>query len=138
MTTTAQSVRSDEEFLAAFEDLTLPKEDFSHGQHVRLAWVCLGRHAFVDASRRVVDGIKRFAAHHGAHGLYHETITQAWLRLIADGRRRAPDAGSFEAFLDANPQLRGKGALEPYYEPATLMSDAARAAFVPPDRAPLP
>ena len=128
---------SDEQFVAAFEAGTLPKEEFSHRQHVRLAWVYLGRHDFADASRRVVDGIKAFAALHGATGLYHETITQAWLHLIADGRRRG-DAPSFAAFLEANPQLNGKGALDPYYERETLMSDRARASFVPPDRAPLP
>ena len=136
--TTAQLVRTDEEFLAAFEDLSLPKEEFSHRQHVRLAWVCLGRHEFADAARRVVEGIQRFAAHHGATGLYHETITQAWLRLIADGRRRGPGAPTFDAFLEVNPQLHGKGALDPYYAPETLMSDAARSHFVAPDRAPLP
>lgn len=129
---------SDEQFLAAFEAGTLPKEEFPHRQHVRLAWLYLGRHEFADASRRVVDGIKRFAALHGAHGLYHETITQTWLRLIADGRRRTPAAGSFAAFLEANPHLAGKGALDPYYDPATIQSDRARTSFVPPDRAPLP
>jgi hypothetical protein len=129
---------SDEQFLRAFEDGTLPKEEFSHGQHVRLAWLYLGRHDFADAARRVVDGIRRFAALHGATGLYHETITQAWLRLIAAGRRRTPEAVSFAGFLEANPQLKTKGALDPYYEPATLGSDEARASFVPPDRSPLP
>jgi hypothetical protein len=129
---------SDEQFLEAFESGTLPKEDFSHGQHVRLAWLYLARHDFADASRRVVEGIKRFAALHGATGLYHETITQAWLRLIAAGRRRAPAADTFAGFLEANPQLKVKGALDPYYDPSTLLSDQARASFVPPDRDPLP
>jgi hypothetical protein len=129
---------SDEQFLAEFEAGTLPKEDFSHRQHVRLAWLYLGRHEFPDASRRVVEGIKGFAARHGATGLYHETITHAWLRLIADGRRRAPAADTFVGFLDANPQLAGKGALDPYYDPATLKSDRARASFIAPDRSPLP
>lgn len=134
---TLTTVRSDAEFLAAFEDCTLPKEDFPHREHVRLAWLYLGRHGFDEASRRVVDGIQRFAAHHGATGLYHETVTRAWLRLIAAARRTTP-AGSFAAFLAASPQLTVKGALDPYYDPATLASDAARADFVPPDRGPLP
>jgi len=129
---------SDEQFAAAFEACTLRKEDFPHREHVRLAWLYLGRHDFAEASRRVVDGIKRFAAHHDVPGLYHETITQAWLRLIAEGRRRAAHAETFEAFLLANPQLAAKGALDPYYDPTTLRSDAARASFVPPDRKPLP
>lgn len=135
--TTAEAVRTDEEFLAAFEDGTLPQEDFPHRAHVRLAWLYLGRHDFEGASQRVVDGIKRFAALHGAAGLYHETITRAWLRLIADGRRRTP-AATFAGFLDASPQLAVKDALAPYYSPETLLSDAARATFVAPDREPLP
>ena len=129
---------SDEQFLAEFEAGTLPKEEFSHRQHVRLAWLYLGRHEFADASRRVVDGIKSFAARHGATGLYHETITQAWLRLIADGRQRTPDAATFAGFLEANPALATKGALDPYYDPVTLKTDEARARFVAPDRSPLP
>ncbi len=129
---------SDEQFLVAFEAGTLPKEEFSHRQHVRLAWLYLGRHEFEDASRRVVEGIKAFAALHGATGLYHETITRAWLRLIADGRRRVPEADTFAGFLEANPALTVKGALDPYYEPATLQTDEARGRFVAPDRAPLP
>ena len=129
---------SDEQFLAAFEATTLPKEDFPHREHVRLAWLYLGRHEFADASQRVVDGIKRFAARHDVPGLYHETITRAWLRLIEAGRCAAPAAASFQAFLEANPQLATKGALDPYYDPATLQSAEARAVFAPPDRAPLP
>lgn len=129
---------SDEQFLAEFEACTLSKEAFSHRDHVRLAWLYLGRHAFADASQRVVEGIRRFAAHHDVPGLYHETITRAWLRLIDAGRRATPDAASFAAFLEANPQFATKGALEPYYDPATLQSPRARAAFVDPDRAPLP
>jgi hypothetical protein len=135
--TTTEAVLDDAQFLAAFEDGTLPKEDFPHRAHVRLAWLYLGRYGFEDASRRVVDGIRRFAALHGATGLYHETITRAWLRLIADGRRRTP-ADSFAGFLAVNPQLAVKGALDPYYSRDTLLSDAARATFVAPDRSPLP
>jgi hypothetical protein len=129
---------SDDEFLTQFEAGTLPKAEFSHRQHVRLAWLYLGRHEFADASARVVEGIKVFAALHGVTGLYHETITRAWLRLIADGRKRTPDAPTFAGFMEANPALATKGALHPYYDPETLKTDDARARFVLPDRAPLP
>ena len=129
---------SDEQFLAEFEAGTLPKEEFSHRQHVRLAWLYLGRYEFADASRRVVEGIQRFAERHGATGLYHETITQAWLRLIADGRKRAPAAATFAGFMEANPALAAKGALDPYYDPVRLKTDEARVRFLGPDRASLP
>lgn len=126
---------TDEEFLQAFEAGTLPKDDFTHGAHVRLAWICLRRDGFEDGSDRVVAGIRGFAALHGATGLYHETVTRAWLRLIA-----AADSGeapSFEAFLAAHPELRGR-ALDRHYSPETLASEGARVLFVAPDRAPLP
>ena len=127
---------TDREFLEAFEGGTLPKDDFTHGAHVRLAWICLRRDGFEEGSQRVCAGIRAFAALHGATGLYHETVTRAWLALIAAAD--AAEAASFDAFLAANPQLRGRGVLERHYDPRTLASDEARARFVPPDREPLP
>lgn len=126
---------TDEAFLAAFEAGTLPKEDFSHRQHVRLAWLYLRAHGFAEGSRRVVDGIRGFAALHDVPGLYHETVTRAWLRLIAAS---ADGAATFEGFIAANPRLAAKGVLDAHYAPETLQSDEARRTFVPPDRAPLP
>jgi hypothetical protein len=125
---------SDEQFLQAFEDGTLPKDDFTHAAHVRLAWICLRRDGFEAGSARVIRGIRAFAALHGATGLYHETVTRAWLALVAAADDRAP---SFEAFLAAAPQLRGR-ALDRHYAPETLASDDARSRFVAPDREPLP
>lgn len=125
---------NDDAFLAAFEDGTLPKEDFTHAAHVRLAWVCLRRDGFAEGSARVIAGIRAFAALHGATGLYHETVTRAWLALVAAADDGAP---TFEQFLERSPQLRGR-ALDRHYAPETLATDDARARFVPPDREPLP
>ena len=125
---------TDDVFLQAFEAGTLPKDDFTHAAHVRLAWICVRRDGFAAGSERVIRGIRAFAALHGATGLYHETVTRAWLALIA-----AADEGalSFEAFLASNPQLRGR-ALDRHYTPETLASDEARVRFAAPDREPLP
>jgi hypothetical protein len=128
----------DAAFLAAFEDGTLPKEQFPHREHLRVAWLYLSAHGFVDGSLRVAAGIRHFAAVHDVPGLYHETVTRAWLRVVEHARAQGPPAASFAAFLAANPQLAVRGVLERYYEPATLQSAEARAAFVPPDREPLP
>lgn len=125
---------SDDEFLQAFEDGTLPKDDFTHGAHVRLAWICLRRFGFEAGSERVVRGIRAFASLHGATGLYHETVTRAWLALVAAADAGAP---SFAEFLAASPHLRGR-ALDRHYTPGTLDSDEARVRFVAPDRGPLP
>jgi hypothetical protein len=127
---------TDGEFLEAFEVGTLPKDDFTHAAHVRLAWICLRRDGFEEGSLRVVAGIRAFAALHGATGLYHETVTRAWLALVAAADTAG--AASFDAFLAENPQLRARGVLERHYDPRTLVSDEARARFVAPDREPLP
>jgi hypothetical protein len=126
---------TDDEFLHAFETGALPKEEFTHAAHVRLAWVCLRRGGFEEGGARVVAGIQAFARLHGATGLYHETVTRAWLTLISAAD--TADAASFEAFLAAHPELRGR-VLDRHYDPQTLATDAARARFVPPDREPLP
>jgi len=127
---------TDERFLADFETGSLPKEDFTHAAHMRLAWICLRRDGFLLGSQRVIAGIQAFARLHGATGLYHETVTRAWLTLIAAADPEG--ASSFDVFRAENPQLCGRGVLERHYDPQTLASDAARARFVPPDREPLP
>jgi hypothetical protein len=126
---------TDDAFLEAFETGILPKEDFPHGAHLRLAWICLRRDGFVRGSVRVIAGIQAFARLHGATGLYHETVTRAWLALIAGAGVEQP--ATFDAFLAGHPELRGR-ALDRHYSPETLASDAARVRFVPPDREPLP
>lgn len=126
---------TDEVFLEAFETGALPKEDFTHGAHVRLAWICLRRDGFLCGSTRVIAGIQAFARLHGATGLYHETVTRAWLALIAAAGVAEP--ASFEAFLAEHPELRGR-VLDRHYDPRTLASDEARARFMAPDREPLP
>lgn len=126
---------TDDAFLEAFETGTLPKEDFPHGAHLRLAWICLRRDGLEHGSVRVIAGIQAFARLHGATGLYHETVTRAWLALIAAAGVEEP--ATFDAFLAGHPELRGR-ALDRHYAPETLASGAARARFLPPDREPLP
>ena len=50
------------------------------------------------------SAIKRFADAKGATGLYHETITWAFLLLIADRQARNP-AATWEQFEVANADL---------------------------------
>lgn len=127
---------TDDAFLEAFEACTLPPGSFHHSDHVRLAWLYLTRHPFTEAFSMFVEGLKRFAAANGAAGLYHETITCAYLFLIRE-RIEGAAPGTWEAFLAANGDLlRWKpSVLDDYYHPATLASDRARRIFVLPDRA---
>ena len=129
---------NDQEFLDAVERCTLPASAFRHLEHVRLAWLYLrGLPAYDDAVRAMDGSTRRFAAHHGAAGKYHHTMTVAWMRLVAS---RLPDdeAGDFERFVGRHPELRDARALMRFYSPELLGSDAARHGWVEPDLTPLP
>jgi hypothetical protein len=76
----ANSDLTDRELVAAFEACTL--DDFSHPDHVRVAWIYLTELPFPEASRRMTESVRRFAASKGATEKYHETITHAWMRLV--------------------------------------------------------
>ena len=128
---------NDHEFVDAFETCRLPNELFHHRDHLRLAWIYLERYGASDAPARIAESIRRYAAHHGESDKYHETITVAWLRLVADstGRMRA---ASFDELLAACPELLDKNTLHHYYSPELLASETARTQCVAPDRKALP
>jgi hypothetical protein len=129
------AVMSDEELLARFEDGSLPNGAFHHEQHVRVAWMFIRHYGMPDALGRFSQAIKRFAEAKGAVGLYHETITWAYLLLVAERIARGP-GGSWERFAADNQDLLTwkPSVLDRYYESETLKSDLARRTFVMPDR----
>jgi hypothetical protein len=130
LTATATTL-DDASFLTTFEDCSFPADAFDHTQHVRLAWLYLGRLPPLAAIERFSAALRRFAAHHGAAGKYHETITWAFLLLIAERMEGEP---SFEAFRAANLDLFARpSVLTRYYRPETLASERARRRFVLPD-----
>ena len=96
------SAWSDEDFLRAFEDLSLPAELFHHREHVRVAWLYLKSSDATRAAERMAAGILRFANHHGATQKYRHTVTLAWVRLVAAALVETPDGYNFEQFLGAH------------------------------------
>ncbi len=123
-------------FIEAFEASTLPPGCFRHRDHIRLAWLYLRLYSTPEALARVVDGIKRFAAAQEQEGLYHETITYAFIFLLNERLERQGRDASWEVFAARNADLLtgGIASLDAYYRPETLTSDVARAIFVMPDR----
>jgi hypothetical protein len=121
----------DDGFIEAFEACAV--DDFHHADHVLLAWLYLRTLPLIPAIERFTTSLKRFAAHKGAPGLYHETITWAYLFLIHE---RMNGEGSFDEFRAANADLFEwkPSVLETYYRPETLASDRARRMFLLPDR----
>ena len=122
------------ELLDRFVDSTLPADQFNHRQHVQVAWLFVRHHGMPAALSEFSAAIRRFADAKGAPGLYHETITWAFLLLIADRQARNP-VESWEAFAAANPDLLTwkPSILNRYYSKELLASDLAKRTFLMPD-----
>jgi hypothetical protein len=131
-----------DELLQALEQCRLPAAAFDHRAHVQAGFTYLQRHGFAGALVAMANALRRFAAHHGKQGLYHETITAAFLALIHE--RMAEDlvelGGDFTRQLDwsefsaRHPDLFAPDLLDRYYTKDTLRSDVARRCFVLPRR----
>jgi hypothetical protein len=123
------------ELFDRFVDSTLPADQFHHQQHVHVAWLFVQRHGMPLALGEFSAAIKRFADAKGATGLYHETITWAFLLLIAERQAKHP-AATWEEFETANPDLLvwKPSILERYYSKELLASALAKRTFVMPDR----
>lgn len=136
---------TDDEHLRAFEQFTLPFEQWNHRAHVKVAFTYLRRFPFREALSKLRSGIKAYNARHGvpenATSGYNETTTHAFLHLVAATMRAyggvCPAAGA-DAFCDEHPQLMTGQALRFFYSPARRMDPRAKAEFVAPDLAPLP
>ncbi|WP_437293556.1 N-acetyltransferase family protein [Sorangium sp. So ce426] len=123
---------------AAIEDAAIEQRDFSHARHLLLALHYVRAHGPEGALARMRSALQAFNARHPPMNGYHETITVAWLTLVA--RHAAEHRGAAvhelaEGLLDRH---RSSKALFAHYSRARLLSDDARAAFVAPDLAPLP
>src|SRR4051812_4919525 len=101
--------RDDAQFLEAFENCTLPFAEWRHRAHLRVAYLYLRELPYDGALEKVRRNIKRYnAATNTPEELergYHETITQAWLRLVAFALTEQGPAASSNEFLDREEQL---------------------------------
>ena len=124
-----------------FENDANPDAPFHHADHVRVAVAILARHPeFLVAARAYSDGLKSIAARAGNPAAYHETITLAFLSLIAE-RMATGTCRDYDAFAAANDDLFDKSTLKRWYgvqrlqsaiARTTMMNAANRASFVSP------
>jgi hypothetical protein len=129
----ASSALSDAEFLAEFHSCSLPPACFRHADHMRLAWLHLHQHPLDIAVEVVRNGIQAYTRHLQRTEFYHETITVAWVRLIASHAE-----SSFDEFLRLNEHRLNGELLHRFWSPELLNSDIARKEWVAPDRVELP
>jgi hypothetical protein len=144
---------SDDEFLRQFEACTLPYVHWTHRAHLRVAYIYLTRFGLEGAMPRVTAGIRAYNRSQGIvdtpESGYHETMTVAWLHLVAamlalygpDGTgvtaavngAEASELSPAERFLENQPQLREKKLLRLFYSRERFCSPEAKYDFVPPD-----
>jgi hypothetical protein len=124
---------TDQEFLHAFESGHLSPAEFHHRDHLRLAFLEVKSLGLEAGLATVADGIRRFAAAHGQHRLYHQTLTRFWVRIVAHASR-----ATFAETLEAHPMLLRKDLPLAHWSRETLYGEAARAGWVEPDLRPLP
>ncbi len=133
---------NDDEFLAAFEGCTVPRDEWTHAAHVRMAWIYLNRASdFEDALTKIREGIQRLNGSFGASpNKYHDTITIAYAALIRERIERHPDIARWVDFESAFPETLDWTSPLPlrHYSRDRLFCRAAHEAFIEPDLTPLP
>ena len=119
------------DLLADFEAGRVDPAQFPHRAHVRVGFELLQRHAFPEALLHLARGLRALATKAGRPEIYHETITAAFLAVIAE-RRMANAGRGWDDFAAQNPDLLDKDLLHQIYDPAQLRSEIARQTFVLP------
>jgi hypothetical protein len=129
---------------ARFAAAAIPATEWTHQMHLVMGAWHVARFGPDEALERLRAGIRALNAAHGTVNSdtrgYHETITCAYVRLIAAFMSARPPAEALDACvaaLLASP-LAARDALTRHYSRALLFSPAARRGWVEPDLEPLP
>ncbi len=133
---------ADAAFLRAFEDCTLPFEQWKHRAHLKVAYLYLRQMSFDRALIKARIHIQRYNAETSTPETlergYHETTTVAWLRLVEFTLCEYGPAATADEFLDAQEHLLNRKALRFFYTRDCLVSWRAKGEWVEPDLIPLP
>jgi hypothetical protein len=108
---------------------------FAHREHVRMAFEMLRRHDFAETVLHFSRALRTMAQRAGKPQTFHQTVTIAFLSLIAE-RLEAGRWNEFADFARDNPDLLEKGLLARWYRPERLASEPARRTFLLPEPTP--
>jgi len=127
-----------QDLIARFQDATLPASEWTHQAHLVTGLWHVTLFNEVDALNHMRGGILRLNTAHGTPNTdtrgYHETITRAYLVLLAGFVRDHADVhGAALARTLLSSPLAQREALFKYYSKDLLMSVAARRDWVEPD-----
>ena len=105
---------------------------FPHEEHIRMGFEMLRQLDFAETVFRFSAALRAMTARIGKPQAFHQTMTIAFLSLIAE-RADAGQYANFDSFARANADLFDRSALFRWYAPARLATDAARRTFLLPD-----
>ncbi|KAF8069959.1 ADP-ribosylation factor [Lyophyllum atratum] len=146
------------EFISQFHSISLP--DWDHYTHIRIAFLLLTMHGRQKGKDMIFDGIQKYIAQSTQTGgrTFHVTMTYFWIQVVHLGIRNispstdlkssetalpssmadiaSPD--QFALFIVLNSYLADGNLWADYYSKEAMMSPAAKAGMVLPDKKPLP
>ena len=137
--------KTDEEInllIAAFEERTLSKAEWTHAAHLTVGLYYCARHPFGAAKNLMSDGIYWLNDAHGTPNTdasgYHETLTVFWLQTVAEFLEKSASKSLAETANDLIASCCDAKLPLKFYSRELLFSAAARAQYVEPDLIPYP
>jgi len=118
--------------LRSLRDGSLEPQDFSHLDHIGVAYEAIAHHDFFEALCIIADGLRDLACRANAPRKFNATVTFAFMSLIAE-RMKADDHENPAAFIRHNADLTTKSVLAPWYSDERLSSEFARSVPLLPD-----
>lgn len=107
---------------------------FPHREHVRMGFEMLRRHDFAETVFHYSAAVRAMAVRVGKPRAFHQTVTIAFLALIAE-RMESGEYADFDSFARDHVELFDKSALARWYPSGRLATEAARRTFLLPEPA---
>ena len=126
-----------ESLVRHLEDCTLPPALWTHRAHISVALWYLFHFPRGEATNRIRTGIQRYNQSLGNTAGYHETITLAWIGILAAFLRESPSNRSLEELANqATERFGASDYLLRHFTKERLFCDLARAQWMEPDLVP--
>jgi hypothetical protein len=132
ITCAKRAAMSDSNELERFMSGCLDPGRFPHREHVRMSFEMLRVYDFPESVLRYSRALQQMTARVGKPEVFNQTITVAFLALVAERMQSGP-AADFASFAAAHPDLLDRTLLARWYSPERLASEAARRVFLLPE-----
>jgi hypothetical protein len=116
--------------------ITGPDGHFGHRQHINLAFHAARQYGMPAAVETVCGWLRQLTGYTRAPQKYHQTVSRAWVELVAHHVAADPGCANFAVFAARHPALLDKRLLARHYRSSTLAAAEARYDWVEPDLQP--